>query len=84
MRPRWLAWAAFLLRVFAPDFADLRSSRSWQANHIGRGLIIRFLFSYTGGSTYAAENFQFGPGFPEKIPGIHKMSRTSIAAALRS
>src|SRR6266446_6929866 len=70
MRPRWLAWAAFIL--------DPLASALFPA--LDYSLFVLLYWE----SNYAAGKNQFGRRFPNPFYGIHKSIATNIGLTLRS
>jgi hypothetical protein len=89
MRPRWLAWAAFILgppsrhefsRIDA-DWGKYKHERQG-VHHLVLDYSL-FILLYLD-STYAAEKNWFVPGFPKTLLDVHKQLAASIAFALRT
>jgi len=90
MRPRWLAWAAFILgppsrHEFSRIDADRRGlgkilkHERQGVHHLDYSLFILLYLD----STYAAEKNWFVPGFPKTLLDVHKQLAASIAFAHR-
>jgi hypothetical protein len=83
MRPRWLAWAAFILNSFLAT--DFRGFTRIEANlpSIPLATIIAldnslFVLLYWR-CTYATEKNRFVPSFPKILRAVHKRRKASIA-----
>jgi hypothetical protein len=87
MRPRWLAWAAFYFALVCHGFSRIHTDQAAPALAPAQPssyLKIRFLFSYTWHSTYAAEKILFVSSFPKLPRDVHKRLKATIAFALQS
>jgi hypothetical protein len=90
MRPRWLAWAAFILgppsrhefsRLDA-DWGKIHKHERQGVHHLVLDYSL-FILLYLD-STYAAEKIWFVPGFPKTLLDVHKPLAASIVFALRT
>ena len=83
MRPRWLAWAAFILDFLATDShrsGELPSSRQRHQLTLENSLFVLLYWL----STYAAEKNLFVSSFPKILRDVHKDVEASIGFALQS
>ena len=82
MRPRWLAWAAFILNFFATDLRGFTrinnpSSETERRHHLALDNSLFVLLYWV--STYAAEKIRFVLRFPKALRDVHKRLEASIA-----